>query len=194
MPEHVPAHGVVVLAAGASQRLGQPKQLLVYRSETLVHRAARLAIETRARDAVIVVGHNADSISAQVEDLPIRRVDCIDWRLGLGASLRAGVDALHPECAGVLVLLCDQPELDAKHLASLCRAWGGAADRGAASFYANRLGVPALLPRPWFDELDAGSDRGMRDLLAQRAGQIDAVANEALVFDVDRPDDLRHLS
>ncbi|MFT3790895.1 MAG: nucleotidyltransferase family protein [Rudaea sp.] len=194
MPGQASAHGVVVLAAGASQRLGQPKQLLLHHGETLVRRAARLAVETRPRDAVVVLGFDADSISRQMENLPIRRVDCTDWRLGLGTSLRAGVDALLPECAGVLVLLCDQPELDAQHLASLCRAWGSAADRGAASFYANRLGAPALLPRTWFDALDAGSDRGMRDLLAQRAGRIDAIANEALALDVDRPDDLRRLS
>lgn len=159
-----------------------------------MHRAARFAVETRPRDAVIVLGCDADAIFPQVEDLPIRRADCADWRLGLGASLRAGVDALRPECAGVLILLCDQPELDAKHLASLCRAWERAPDRGAASFYANRPGVPALLPRAWFDALDAASDRGMRDLLMQRAAQIDAIANEALAFDVDHPDDLRRLS
>lgn len=187
-------HGVVVLAAGASTRLGQAKQLVVHRGETLVRRAARLALATQPRDAVIVLGFDADAVFAQLENLPIRRVDCAGWRLGLGASLRAGIDALRPECAGALVVVCDQPALDAEHLVSLCRAWNGAADHGAASCYANRLGVPALLPRTWFDALDAASDRGMRELLARRAGQIDAIANEALAVDVDRPDDLRHLS
>jgi len=51
-----------------------------------------------------------------------------------------------------------------------------------------------LLPRAWFAAVDAASDRGMRDLLAQHAGQIDAISNEDLAVDIDRPDDLRHLS
>ena len=194
MSESSRAHGAVVLAAGASTRLGRPKQLVIHRGETLVHRAARLALATRPRDAIIVVGFDADSVFREVDDLPLRRIDCPDWQSGLGASLRAGVDALSADCAGVLVVLCDQPALDAAHLLALRDAWHSAPDRGVASRYANRLGVPALLPQSWFDALDATSDRGMRELLAQRADRIDAIVNEALVVDVDLPDDLLRLS
>jgi CTP:molybdopterin cytidylyltransferase MocA len=193
-PETRAAHGVVVLAAGASTRLGRPKQLLKWRGETLVHRAARLGLATRPHDAVVVVGARADAVFAQMRGLAIRRIDCADWQRGLGASLHAGVAALSPLCAGVLVLLCDQPALDESHLAALCAAWRRAPARGAASFYAGRPGAPALLPRAWFDELDATADRGMRDLLAQRADRIDPIANDALAIDIDRPDDLRYLS
>ena len=188
------AHGVVVLAAGASTRLGRAKQFVLHRGETLVRRAARLALATQPHDAVVVVGFDADSVFREVDALALRRIDCLDWRLGLGASLRAGVDALSAHCNSVLVVLCDQPALDAAHLLALCAAWYGAPDRGVASHYANRFGVPALLPRAWFAAVDAASDRGMRDLLAQHAGQIDAISNEDLAVDIDRPDDLRHLS
>jgi molybdenum cofactor cytidylyltransferase len=193
MNEGLPAHGVVVLAAGASTRLGQAKQLLVHRGDALVYRVSRFALVTRPRDAVIVLGSDADSIFPQVENLPLRRVDCVDWRLGLGASLRAGIDALAPRCAGVLVVLCDQPFLDETHLLALCRAWRRNAERGVASRYAGRLGAPALLPRGWFDALDANGDRGMRDLLARRADCVDAIDNESLAVDIDLPGDLRHL-
>lgn len=194
MSEPVCAHGIVVLAAGASTRLGHSKQLVIHRGEALVRRAARIALATQPCDAVVVVGFDADFVFREVDDLPLRRIDCADWQQGLGASLRAGVDALSADCAGVLVVLCDQPALDAAHLLALRDAWRGMPDRGVASRYANRLGVPALLPRSWFDALDATLDRGMRDLLAERAGQIDAIANESLAFDIDRPEDLRHLS
>ncbi|MBS0581505.1 MAG: nucleotidyltransferase family protein [Proteobacteria bacterium] len=193
MSDRAPAHGAVVLAAGASTRLGRPKQLVVHRGETLVRRAAGLALATRPRDAAIVLGFAAESVFPQVADLPLRRIDCADWQRGLGASLRAGVDALSADCAGVLVVLCDQPALDAAHLLALCDAWRRAPDRGVASRYANRIGVPALLPRSWFDALDATSDRGMRDLLVQQHDRIDAIANEALAVDIDVPGDLGHL-
>ena len=194
MSEHAPGHGVVVLAAGASTRLGQSKQLVLHRGETLVHRGARIALTTRPRDAVLVLGFDADCVFAQVENLPIRRIDCADWQVGLGASLRAGVDALSADCLGVLVVLCDQPALDAAHLLALCAEWRSASARGVASQYAGRLGAPALLPRDWFTALDAKSDRGMRDLLALRVRDIDAIINEPLAVDIDLPGDLRHLS
>lgn len=194
MPERPPVHGVVVLAAGASTRLGRPKQWLLHRGETLVHRAARLALDTGPHDAVAVFGFDAGAIALAVAGLPIRRVDCAEWQRGLGASLRAGVNALSPVCAGVLVVLCDQPGLETAHLLALRDAWRRAPARGACSHYAERPGVPALLPRGWFDALDAHSDRGMRDLLRRRAGDLDAIANPALALDVDGPDDLSRLA
>jgi CTP:molybdopterin cytidylyltransferase MocA len=189
-----PAHGVVLLAAGASTRLGQPKQLVLHRGETLVHRAARIALATQPKDAVVVVGAEADAVFAEVEAMPIRRADCSGWRHGMGASLRTGVAALAVECTGVLVVLCDQPALDAAHLVALRDAWFDAPERGAASFYANKLGVPALLPRTWFGGLYTTADRGMRELLVQQRDQVTAISNSALVVDIDLPSDLRHLS
>jgi len=158
-----------------------------------VQRATRLALDTQPCDAVVVLGHAADAVFAEVATMAIRRIDCADWPRGMGASLRAGIAALDAACLGVLVMVCDQPYLDAPHLRTLRDAWRRTPARGAASLYASKLGVPALLPRAWFDVLDAQSDRGMRDLLAQRAERIEAVVDEALAFDIDHPDDLRAL-
>lgn len=187
-------HGVVVLAAGGSQRLGHPKQLLKHEGETLVRRAARAAIAMHPADAVIVVGAQGEIVFDEVRDLAIRRVECADWQTGLGASLRVGLSALSPKCSGALIVLCDQPALDADHLAVLCRTWHAAPDRAAASFYAGKLGVPALLPRAWFDDaMRIPGDRGARDLLARRGGSVVAIANEALAADVDVAADLSQL-
>ncbi|MGH8121800.1 MAG: nucleotidyltransferase family protein [Rudaea sp.] len=188
-------HGIVLLAAGGSTRLGETKQLLTRRGETLVRRSARAALATAPDDAVIVLGAQADSIFIQVEDLPLRRVDCADWPKGMGASLRTGIAALSAACTGALIVLCDQPHLEAAHLESLCAAWRSQPLRAAASLYAGRLGVPALLPRAWFADLQMlAGDRGARDLLAARRDQVIAIANDALALDIDRPDDLAHLS
>jgi molybdenum cofactor cytidylyltransferase len=189
--ELTPAHGLVVLAAGASRRLGRTKQLLQRHGETLVRRATRLGLATKPSSAVIVVGAEADAVHASVSDLDVRRVDCADWRRGMGASLRSGLAVLPPECAGALILLCDQPALDAAHLDQLVEAWRAHPSGAAASAYAGRVGVPALLPRAWFADLtgDAG-DRGARELLARRRDDVIAIANEALALDVDRSDDM----
>ena len=185
-----PTHGVVVLAAGASSRLRCNKLLLQHEGETLVRRAVRIAIATAPRDTAIVLGAEADAVFAEVCDLPIHRVDCANWRAGMGASLFAGLAALSNECAGALIVVCDQPALTASHLLALCAAWCASPNNAAASFYADRLGVPALLPRAWFSGLSAHGDHGARELFAERCTQISAVPNEALALDIDREEDL----
>lgn len=189
-----PCHGVLLLAAGASRRLGQPKQLLRLHDETLVHRAARLALATAPTDAVLVLGAGAEAIAAAVSDLPIRSVACADASQGMGASLRDGLAALAPECEGALVLLCDQPGLDTVHLQRLLAAWRQAPHQAVASAYAGVLGVPALLPRTWFSRLAAlQGDRGARDLLRERAADVIAVDAPSLATDIDHPGDLHVL-
>ena len=187
-----PRHALVLLAAGGSRRLGQPKQLLRYRDESLVRRAARLGLETSPDDAVVVCGAGANAVWAELADLPLRRVDCADWASGLGASLATGLDALSSDIHGALVLLCDQPALEAAHLLALRDAWRGDPARAAASAYAGVLGVPALLPRAWFARLAEGrQDQGARDLLRANAGQVHAVAAPPLADDIDTPEQAR---
>lgn len=181
----------MVLAAGASRRLGRSKQLLEIDGETLVHRAARLALATAPVAAVLVVGADAEAVWAAAADLSLARVDCGDWECGMGASLRAGLDALPAECDGALIVLCDQPALEAAHLQALVAAWRARPAHAAASAYASRVGVPALLPRSWFGELRAdGGDHGARQLLASALDRVSVIVNEALACDVDTPADL----
>jgi molybdenum cofactor cytidylyltransferase len=179
-----PRHGALVLAAGASRRLGRPKQLLRIAGESLLRRAARLALESGADDVIVVLGHRAVEMAAEISDLPLRWIAAQDWDAGLGASLRQGAAALPAACDGVLVLLCDQPALDVVHLRGLVRLWQAAPLRAAASAYAGVAGVPALLPRSWL-QLQAPGDQGARALLRSRPDEVDLLPNEALARDVD---------
>ena len=191
-----PRHALVLLAAGASRRLGEPKQLLRLHGETLVHRAARLGLATAPGQSLLVLGAQADATWAAVAGLALQRVDCPDWRTGLGASLRAGLAAVSADCEGALVLLCDQPALDTAHLRSLVEHWRHDPLRATASAYAGVLGVPALLPRRWFEALSRNAgDRGARDLLRERADEVVALPAPSLSVDIDRPGDLeRHFA
>lgn len=183
-----PQHALLVLAAGASRRLGEPKQLLRFDGESLVRRTVRAGLETAPAQAIVVLGAASDAVSAEVAGLPVTRVPCAGWDTGLGASLAAGLRALDDHIEGALVLLCDQPALTADHLHALVAAWRADATRAAASAYAGVLGVPALLPRAWFAGLATGhDDRGARDLLRKRASEVAAVPAPALAADLDTP-------
>ena len=183
-----PRHALLVLAAGASRRLGESKQLLRIDGESLVRRSARLGLATRPAQALLVLGAASEAVSAEVADLPVTKVHCRGWEAGLGASLATGLQALDDGIDGALVLLCDQPGLEAAHLQALLAAWHANPTGAAASAYAGVLGVPALLPRAWFAELATGhDDRGARDLLRQRAAQVAAVPAPGLAADLDTP-------
>ena len=89
-----PRHALLVLAAGASRRLGEPKQLLRVDGESLVHRAVRFGLATNPAQALLVLGAGAGEVRAEVADLPVTPLVCDQWQAGLGASLAAGMAAL----------------------------------------------------------------------------------------------------
>lgn len=163
---------VLLLAAGASRRLGQPKQLLDYRGETLLERAIRLANEAGASPVIAVLGAHVDRIRAAVRfdhALPIMNEY---WEQGIASSIRAGLmalDAATPRASGVLVMSCDQPRLTADHLRALIEIFtADSAPLIVASSYAGVHGVPAVFPRSAFPHLLAlRGDKGARALLKQ---------------------------
>lgn len=180
------AHALLLLAAGGSRRLGEPKQLLRLDGESLVRRAARLGLATAPAQAIVVTGASGDAVWAELADLPMQRVHNAAWPEGMGASLARGLAAVHPRVAGALVLLCDQPALAAGHLLALRDRWRADPAGAAASAYDGVLGVPALLPRAWFPALaGAGGDRGARDLLRRHADRVAAVPLHGLARDID---------
>jgi CTP:molybdopterin cytidylyltransferase MocA len=187
-------HGALVLAAGASKRLGQPKQLIEIDGEPLLRRVVCCALATVPHDCVVVLGHDAARIEGAIDGLAVRTLRIDDFDSGMATSLRAGIAALDPQCAGALIVLTDQPALTADHLGSLCAAWRIAPERAVASAYAGVLGVPALLPRAWFADLVAlRGDTGARDLLRARRGDVSSIRANELARDVDTLADVQNL-
>jgi molybdenum cofactor cytidylyltransferase len=184
-------HAVVVLAAGGSTRLGQPKQLLTRDGETLVHRAVRLALETSPAQVLVVVGASGDSIATSVADLPCEVVGNRGWHSGLAGSLHAAGERLTTAVQSVLVLVCDQPALERRHLDALLEGARATKAGCAATVHGDALGVPAVVPRDWFDAMPATGDRGFGARLGQQrdAGIFPLHAPE-LGADIDRPEDL----
>ncbi len=178
----------IILAAGASRRLGQPKQTAVVGGERLLDRAVRTASESGCTPLVVVLGAAAEEI-ASVCDL--RRAWVVvnsGWEEGMGSSVRAGVELLAgmPEVSGTLLMTSDMPEVTPEHLQALRRDPGSV----AASEYGGRRGVPAYVPRSAFPALhDLRGDAGARELL-QAARAVELHGAE---IDVDTPEDLERV-
>ena len=185
-------HGVVILAAGASSRLGTSKQTLLVNGQPLIRIVTCAALATDPVRTVVVLGANASDTFGAIADLPVHRVDCEDWAAGMGASVRAGVRPIQSTCDGILVLLCDQPALTVCHLQRLVAAWLATPTNAIASAYARTLGAPALFPRSWFaDLLQIDGDRGARDLLRGRTDGVIGIPAPELSIDIDTPTDIR---
>ncbi|MBI4911553.1 MAG: nucleotidyltransferase family protein [Acidobacteria bacterium] len=164
------ADAAVLLAAGASRRLGRPKQLEEIHGEALIHRAARLALEAGFSPVLVVLGHGADRVGKALEDLAVQAVHNPGWEEGMASSIRAGVSALPPEAESVLLLVCDQLALARGLLETFRAVHAGSPGLTLASAYEGGLGVPALFPRARFPELmGLRGDRGAKGLLEDGA-------------------------
>ena len=171
----------VVLAAGASTRLGEPKQLAVVGGERLLERAVRVAREAGCAPVVVVLGARAEEIRAACVLGDARVVVNEEWSEGMGASVRVGVGAVG-DAEGAVLMTCDQPAVTAEHLRALM-----AVGDVAASAYAGRCGVPAYFPAKAFAALmELWGDAGARGLLRE-AATVDLDGGE---LDVDTAADL----
>ena len=152
----------VILAAGASRRLGRAKQMERMGAETLLERAVRVAGEAGLGPVLMVVRPDDLAVVAEARRLPCHVVLNGMAEEGMAASIRAGVEALPREAVGMVVMTCDQPAVSAAHL----RALAGEGERVTASAYAGRRGVPAYFPAAVLGELLAlRGDEGARELL-----------------------------
>ncbi len=188
----------IVLAAGASRRLGQPKQLLRLGGETLLERALRLALEAGAEPVLVVLGAHFADICASVSFNKAVPVFNERWAQGISTSIHAGLralDACAPQASAVLVMSCDQPRLAAVHLHALIGDFEAHAGPAiVASSYAGIHGVPAVFPRSVFAQLCAlRGDKGARTLLAHPPCPVIPLAFGGGEVDIDLPADLAHL-
>jgi len=188
----------IVLAAGASRRLGQPKQLLLHGGETLLARAIRLAGEAGAAPVLTVLGANFEIIRASVALNQTVLVINDKWQQGIATSIHAGLKALDvvaPKAKGALILSCDQSRLTATHLTDLIETFAAQPEPSiAASGYAGVLGIPAVFPHLSFTHLRAlRGDKGARALLVKPPCPLIAVALPGGEIDIDTPADLTQL-
>ena len=182
----------LILAAGRSARLGRSKQLLPLDGVPILEHVLRRAARSRLDQIVLVLGHDAPAIEAAVEDHGQRVVINADYAAGQSTSLRAGLRAIDPNAAAVLVLLGDQPEIDPTAIDAVIDAY----QRGCGSIvrptYQGERGHPVLFDRALFPELaEMTGDAGARRLLREHRDDVYevAISRSRLPPDVDTEED-----
>jgi molybdenum cofactor cytidylyltransferase len=185
---------LLLLAAGASRRLGQPKQLLTLAGQSLLRRAAEAALATGAGPVVVVLGANADQQRPELAGLSVVVAPNPDWASGMASSLRVGLAAAElaqPGLSAALVMLCDQPFVSPLVLGQLLETFAATSSPIVASRYANGVvGVPIVFGAGCFPALRAlTGDQGARKLVAQWPSPVPTVDFPLGQYDVDTPED-----
>jgi CTP:molybdopterin cytidylyltransferase MocA len=181
--------GCAILAAGASRRLGRPKQLVRVDGVSLVRRTALAASASSCEQVVVILGAYGDEVATSLQGLAVQTLLNPAWEEGIASSVRAAAGwAAAQRFDALLICSCDQVRISTAHLDQLLLANARGADK-VASLYDDQRGVPAVFGRAWYRDLGAlTGDRGAGKLLADAAVQ--AVAWPAGAFDLDTADDL----
>lgn len=175
----------VLLAAGGSRRLGQPKQLLSWRGEPLLRRMARIALASGVDRVHVALGARADLCAAVLADLPVQIHVIGDWASGMGRTLAGMIERL-PTARGWLVLGVDQLGLSGDHLKALLERFQCDPERPVASAYAGVIGIPAVFPTGWRARLLAlHGDQGARQCLREAYPPPAHIESAALADDID---------
>ncbi|HEY2702788.1 MAG TPA: nucleotidyltransferase family protein [Candidatus Dormibacteraeota bacterium] len=184
----------VVLAAGASRRMGRPKQLLPLGGTTLLGTVLAAARGARLDEVVLVLGAEAGSIGAALDTRGVRVVIAADHAEGMGASLRTGVAALGPEVERVAILLGDQPRVGPALVDAVLEHHRRSGLPAAAVSSGGVLQPPVVADRRlWPQLLGARGDSGLRALLRAAPGMVATLSVDGAAIDVDTPDDYRRL-
>jgi molybdenum cofactor cytidylyltransferase len=181
----------VLLAAGASTRMGAPKQLIEIDGKSMLRRAAEAVIATGCDPVIVVLGANAEVLREHLAGLPIRLVINERWQEGMASSIRAGL----VDTDAALITLCDQPFVHAANLIALIELFRNSGKPIAAARYGGNLGVPAIFARALFPELLAlTGDMGARRVIAAHADQVAALDLPDAAIDLDTPLDVESYS
>ena len=147
----------LVLAAGASTRMGSNKLFLRLAGTTLLRRAVRTALEAALDPVVVVLGRDAERARSEIADLPCRPVENADFESGIHTSLRAGIGAFPPGTNAAVVLLADMPFVTAPMIWTLVKRHAGSGRPLVLSEYGGVQAPPTLYARALFPELIAAS-------------------------------------
>ncbi|MGB7392988.1 MAG: nucleotidyltransferase family protein [Pricia sp.] len=180
---------IILLAAGASSRMGDTKQLLPWGKTTLLGHAIQTAKDSAAQSVVVVLGANAKAIRKEIgdysrdgtptEEKPSRRnengdnqaefVENTDWQSGLGSSISCGIRYIQEKTLvydAALVVLADQPLIDTEYLNSMMESFVSTQNGIIATAYEKRAGVPALFSQSYFEKLQGlNDDQGAQKII-----------------------------
>ncbi len=182
-------YSLIILAAGASTRMGSPKQLLQYEGQSLVARISTTATAANLGNVFIVLGAKEKLIKKEIKNHPVSLVLNPDWQEGMATSVVAGLEAAlqkNENIEGVIFMVCDQPFVSSELLRVLVNVYEQTNCAIVASDYGKVIGIPAFFHKKIFPELlTLKGDVGAKFLIQKYKAERETVAFPKGIFDVD---------
>ena len=186
----------IILAAGASSRMGRTKQLLPFRGQTILECVVDSALASALHRIVVVLGHKSEVLEPLLANRDVTVVYNPDYEKGQSSSLKIGLQALTEEVDAALFLLGDQPLVTPEIIDLILAANEASPSPVVLPVFKGKRGNPVLFSRETFSRLSTlKEDRGARPLFDEYAERIlkVPVTNSAIHFDIDTEEDYRQL-
>ncbi|MFD0863580.1 NTP transferase domain-containing protein [Sungkyunkwania multivorans] len=179
---------ILMLAAGASRRLGRPKQLLPYKETVLLKHCVMEALKTPDCDVFVVLGAYYDQVYAEIEDLNAAVIYHQNWEKGMGDSLSYGLQELlkKGDFDRLLLTLGDLPLVDTDHFSTMLKKHEASDRRIIATQYGKMIGVPAVFDSEYFSKLiELKNDAGAKPIIRRHRDDVEVVLSKKPFVDVD---------
>lgn len=189
--------GIVILAAGASTRMGTPKQLLPYGEHTLLSHTVEVAIASICHPIIVILGAYAEQIRPEISQYPIQILENTRWNEGMSSSIQVGIQALDKASEkpdAVVVTLCDQPFISTQLVNQLVETYFTTGKPIIASEYAGTLGVPTLFSSSFFPNLmDLKGAAGAKKIIEKYSDRVFSIPFLEGTVDIDTPEEYNQL-
>lgn len=187
--------GAVILAAGQSKRMGQPKLMLPWGKTTIINQIISVLTTEAITPILVVTGEMHDSVAVELAEKPVQLVRNMNFAVTeMIDSLRLGLDEMPESVAACLIVLGDNPQISKDVVRMLVRRYVERGSEIILPSYHQRRGHPWLLARSLWWKLNELDARGtLRDFLAGQSSKIDYVIVDTpgILADVDTPEEYR---
>ncbi|MEM8889277.1 MAG: nucleotidyltransferase family protein [Bacteroidota bacterium] len=185
----------IILAAGSSSRLGRAKQLLKYKNKSFIQHLIEKLEKTGISNSIIVLGARYGKIKQHLKEIEFQGkiVENKQWEQGMSTSLIKGIKALDKNTDAALLCLTDQPLIPPGHYQELIASFKKE-QKLISSLYKDSPGVPALIPRKYFEEiLQLEGQSGAKYVLRKYQTESILIPCQEAELDVDTEEDYRRI-
>jgi molybdenum cofactor cytidylyltransferase len=187
--------GIIILAAGNSSRMGEPKQLMKFKNKTFLQHIIGEAKSAKLEPVICVTGYQTERITKSIEDMGVSSVYNEQWPEGMGSGISAGIkQLLLSDADSVILAVSDQPYVSSGLFGKMQTLKEQSGKGIVASSYAGTMGTPVLFEKKYFDQLKSlKGNQGAKNIVQQNLPDVCPVEFEKGEVDIDTKEDYKKL-
>ena len=187
--------GIIILAAGSSSRMGEPKQLMMYKNKTFLQHIIGEAKNANLEPVICVTGFQSEQVTNSISRLEVTVVYNENWREGMGSGISAGIEQiLLSNVESVILAVSDQPHVSADLFRTMEELKDQSGKGIVAASYAETLGTPVLFKKDYFNQLKSlKGNQGAKNIVKLNLHDVCSVKFEKGSIDIDTKEDYEHL-